>query len=76
MSGWTWAWLIWGLGFIAIEGAALRNKTTGDTLSEHVWKLFHTARGQRADRTTQVRRVALLGFMAWLAVHFMTGGWL
>lgn len=40
MSGFTIAWLVWGLAFAAIELPAVFNKTKGDTLSEHIWKWF------------------------------------
>ena len=57
-------WVAWLALFAVIEGAAILNKKKGDTLSEHVWKWFpkNTARG-----------VALVGFMAWLFWHFVSG---
>jgi len=58
--------------FCAVEGAALRNKKDGDTLSEHIWRWFsvtHKGKGWRA------RRFSLLAFLAWLLLHFLTGGW-
>ena len=69
-------WIAWLGLFLAIEGVALANKAPGDTLSEHVRKWFHTAKGQKVDGTTKVRRLVLLSFMAWLSVHFLTGGWI
>lgn len=82
MSGaWTWGWLLWLGYFLVLEGVALFNSRPGDTLSEHVWMWFGTARrrpgGPERPRSgwTQLRRVVLLGFMAWLSVHFLTGGW-
>ncbi|WMI34524.1 hypothetical protein SEA_DEXERS_3 [Streptomyces phage Dexers] len=74
MSGWTWAWIAWITAFLVIEGKALFNKEKGDTLSEHVWKWFHTEQGKKWSKTTRLRRFALLAFMAWLSVHFLTGG--
>lgn len=71
MDGYTVLWLIWLAMFGAIEGAALANKRTGDTLSEHVWEWFsmkEKAKGWRA------RRFSLLAFLAWLVAHFLTGG--
>lgn len=35
---------------------------------------FHTERGARADGSTDLRRSALLAFMARLSVHFLAGG--
>lgn len=37
MSGFTIAWIVWGVAFAIIEGIALFNSRRGDTLSEHVW---------------------------------------
>lgn len=68
----TWLWVAWLLAFIGIEGAALINKDKGDTLSEHVWKWFSVKEQSSGKRT--FRMVALGGFLAWLATHFLTGG--
>jgi len=81
MSGWTWAWIAWLAAFVVIEGKALLNKAEGDTLSEHVWKWFATSKKAHAKEGTdqpkgsvRIRRFALLALMAWLSVHFLTGG--
>lgn len=81
MTGWTWLWLAWLGAFVAIEGRALANKTPGDTLSEHVWKWFATRRedlrrpdGKKASAWVKIRRTVLVAFLAWLALHFTTGG--
>ncbi|AGM12101.1 hypothetical protein M050_gp03 [Streptomyces phage Sujidade] len=74
MTIWSWLWVLWLGAFVVIEGVALARKEQGDTLSEHVWKWFHTQRGQKADKTTRLRRFVLLAFVAWLSVHFLTGG--
>ncbi|MFF7252437.1 hypothetical protein [Streptomyces microflavus] len=78
MTTWSWLWVGWLAAFLVIEGKALFNKTSGDTLSEHVWKWFSTARtGEHQGQPTgwvRLRRFALLAFMAWLSVHFLTGG--
>ncbi|HEY9416163.1 MAG TPA: hypothetical protein VIQ30_15485 [Pseudonocardia sp.] len=37
MSVFTWAWIAWGVAFAVIEGVALVNSRSGETLSEHVW---------------------------------------
>ena len=71
MNAWTIAWLVWLVAFCVIEGLALYNRTPGDTLSEHVWRWLMPCRGARAWR---IRRFALLSFMAWLSLHFLTEG--
>jgi hypothetical protein len=79
VSGWTWAWLAWGLMFCVIEGMALFNSRSSDTLSEHVW-LFRgysmTGRGPLRQPTgwTRLRRFVVLAGLAWLIVHLLTGG--
>ncbi len=77
MSGWTWAWLGWGAYFAVVEGMALYRSKPGDTLSEHIWAWFGTAAGtgRPANAWARIRRVVLLGFLAWLVTHFLTGGW-
>ena len=83
MNGFTIAWLVWGAYFGAVEGYAIyrahRAKALGHpsergTLSEHVWAWFGTAPGTHADTWAYLRRFALLAFMTWLSVHFLTGG--
>lgn len=79
MSGWTWAWLAWGLMFAVIEGMALTNSRSGDTLSEHAWAWLGysaTGRGPLRQPTgwTRLRRFVLLAGLTWLVVHLLTGG--
>lgn len=74
MDVWSWLWVGWLAAFCVIEGVALARKAPGDTLSEHVWAWFHTAKGAKTDGTTRLRRFALLALVTWLAVHFLTGG--
>lgn len=79
MSAWTWAWLAWGLAFCVIEGMALFNSRSGDTLSEHAWAwLGYAVTGQQDLRRptgwTRLRRFVLLAGLAWLVVHLLTGG--
>ena len=80
MTVWLFLWLVWLLFFAVVEGMALFNSKPGDTLSEHVWAWFGTEwkKGQSPRKRsgwTQLRRFALLAFMVWLTVHFITGGW-
>lgn len=78
MDLFTAAWIVWLGIFGVVEGIALFNRRPGDTLSEHVWEWFGTARGSDAPHTAIARgkRFVLLAFMAWLGVHFLTGGWI
>lgn len=70
----TLLWIGWLLYFVIVEAVALRNSRRGDTLSEHVWMWF----GVRKEQTgwSRFRRVVLIGFMVWLSLHFITGGWI
>ena len=77
MSIWSWLWIAWFAMFGLVEGVALANKSRDDTLSEHVWKWFGIGRpGARPTMTgsVQARRFVLLGSLAWVAAHFLTGG--
>lgn len=71
MSGWTVAWALWISAFFAIEIPAIANKKPGDTLSEHVWSWF-AIKGKPTG--WRARRLVLLAFLAWLSLHFLTGG--
>ena len=72
-SKYTWAWVLWLLAFGVIEWKAINNKSSGDTLSEHVWKLI----GTKADKKSAAHwtfRAGLVAFLAWLIPHFFTAG--
>ncbi|MDM4718429.1 hypothetical protein QTQ03_02035 [Micromonospora sp. WMMA1363] len=69
----TALWIGWLAAFAIVEGIALFNKQPDDTLSEHVWKWFAVGSSQPTG-WTRLRRFALLAFMAWLTLHFLTGG--
>lgn len=71
MTAFTWAWIWWGAMFLVIEGLALLNKDKGDTLSEHVWSWFSI---KNKGPGWKWRRLALVAFLAWLVLHFLTGG--
>lgn len=73
MDIFTIAWISWFTIFGIIEGIALFNKREGDTLSEHVWNWF-AVKGE-GSRLQWPRRIALWGFLSWLVIHFVTGGW-
>lgn len=72
MDPFTVGWLLWGVYFLILEAVAIFRKTTGDTLSEHIWMWF----GVRDDKPGLwgwIRRIALTLFMIWLTVHFIFG---
>lgn len=71
MSGWTVAWLLWGSAFFAIEIPAILDRKPGGTLSENVWAWFSIKNKSTGWRA---RRLVLLAFLAWLSLHFLTGG--
>lgn len=72
MDIYTIGWLLWITFFVVWEGAALVTKRVpGATLSSHVWKWFSIKNKGRAWR---LRRLALLAGLAWLSLHFLTGG--
>lgn len=68
----SWAWVGWILAFLVIEGLALFNKDKGDTLSENVWRWFGV-KGKPSGKNS-LRTMGLMGFMIWLAIHFVSGG--
>lgn len=83
MNVWSWLWLVWLVYFAIVECLAvvrsIEAKHAGrpderDTLSEHVWLWFGTARGIEPNTSAYLRRFVLLAFLAWLSVHFLGGG--
>ena len=70
-DNYTILWLFWLALFLAIEGAAIKDKRKGDTLSEHIWKW--AAIGDK-PKGWRWRRITLMGFLAWLVGHFLTKG--
>ncbi len=80
MSVWTLGWYGFIAYFVLLEGAALYRSRPGDTLSEHVWMWAGTTRGlgptgRQPSGWTRLRRFLLLAGVAWVSVHFLTGGW-
>lgn len=71
MDGYSIAWYLWIGWFLIEEGYALWHRDTNATLSGHVWAWF-SVRGK--GRLWRLRRFGLLAFLAWLTVHFMSGG--
>lgn len=76
MSTWTIGWLLWGAWFAVEEGWALRTVGTRGTLSYLVWTLGGTRGGPKRGPgpLLRVRRILLAAVMAWLCLHFLTGG--
>lgn len=66
------AWVLWLLGFAFIEGIALLNKKTGDTLSEHVYRWFKIKEPRSIGRTLRMGALGL--FLGWLMAHWLSGG--
>lgn len=71
-DAYTWAWGIWALMFVAIEGQAILDKRHGDTLSEHIWKWIGK-KGYEKPKWYKARRGALGAFLLWLVAHLLTG---
>jgi hypothetical protein len=72
MDGFTIAWLVWLAAFAVIEGLAIAREEPGGTLSEKIWRWFAVKDKSKGFR---MRRFVLLAFLAWLTLHFLTGGW-
>lgn len=74
VSGFTVAWLAWGLFFIVVEGIALFRKGKNDTFSEHWWSLFRL--GKRVPLVLKLWLLAIqLTFGTWLVGHLAFGWW-
>lgn len=73
-SNYTIAWVLWILSFGVIEYLAIRRGGSGDTLSEHVWRLLRTG---VQDRRPQVIacRVLFIVLSGWVFPHFLWGWW-
>lgn len=74
MELFTTLWIGWLVFFVGVEAAGLLSDREDRTLSEHVWRWF-AVNDDRPDTWSWVRRLTLGGFLAWLSVHFLTGGW-
>lgn len=74
VSGFTVAWLAWGLFFIVVEGIALFRKERNDTFSEHWWSLFRL--GKRVPLVLKLWLLSIqLTFGIWLVGHLAFGWW-
>ncbi len=72
MSGWTIVWLVLGWAAVVVEGAALFNRRSGDTLSEHFWRWLRVD-DPRPTPLVWVLRAGVLLFCAWLGLHLAFG---
>lgn len=70
---WTRAWYAWITAFFLIEGSALVRGRPQDTLSDHVWRWFGIPQHAAPAEGVRARRLLLLGFLAWLSGHFLSG---
>lgn len=68
-DAYTWGWVALLLLGGGLEYAAIRNPERGDTLSEHIWKLF-AVKGGKAE---WLRRGILLAGLGWATVHLGFG---
>lgn len=68
MNKWSIAWAVWVLIGIAIEMAALLNKTKDDTLSENIWAVY--------ANPTFGKFIAWMftAFLLWMCLHFVYRG--
>ena len=69
----TIAWVIWILAFGIIEAIAVIDKKKGDTLSEHIWKWFAI---DNKEPFYKFKRLTLVTFLVWFAIHILTRGWI
>ncbi|MEU5878191.1 hypothetical protein [Spirillospora sp. NPDC047279] len=73
-SAFTWAWALWIVFFLLVEGYALLRKRKGDTFSEHWWTLFHVH--SKVPKSIRLVLVVLqLAFGTWLVGHLAFGWW-
>lgn len=62
----TAIWIIWLVAFALLEGAALLDPGTGDTLTETIRQWLALS-----SRDHWIGRTLLAVFLAWLCHHFM-----
>jgi len=70
----TIAWIVWALGFLGIEGAALFNAEKNDTLSEHIWKIFDVNKQTDDPKEKKIRKGRMTGLGAIMVLgtmHFL-----
>lgn len=73
-SWFSWAWVVWIVFFLIVEGIALIRPQRGDTFSEHWWAVFRV--GQRVPKPVKILlAVVQLAFGTWLVGHLTFGWW-
>lgn len=65
------AWGAWIVAGCVMEGISMKGPP-GSTLSAHVWDVARIPR--KAPFNEKLRRYITIGFIAWLPIHFVTGG--
>jgi hypothetical protein len=73
VNGYTAAWIAWGAAFIAVETKAIldgRSGTTGETLSEHLRRMFGTSKGSNPIHRA-LGTSALLLAVLWFVPHIL-----
>ena len=70
----SWAWIIWVLGFGVIEWKAIADdsKEDGDFTLSHFTRRLIGDKG-KADLGNWVFRIGLIGLLGWLGPHFFRG---
>ena len=68
----TIGWILWIVGFLGLEYAAIKDRRKGDTLSEHVREAIGTNTKTRTA-LMWAARIGIGGLFAWLIPHFFTG---
>lgn len=68
----TFGWVILFVLGGVLETLAIIDRRRGDTLSEHVWKVF-LVKDARHPVLRWLLRIPLLGALTWLTLHFAFG---
>lgn len=76
MNPWPYIWGAWVVLGIVLEIVAISQRATDDTLSEQVWNLqdWLKGRGRWGTGARVAFVIGLLGFLAWLGLHFVLPG--
>jgi hypothetical protein len=70
----SWAWALWILLFVVLEGIGLWDGRKGGTFSELIWAVFRV-HDRRPTALTWALRAVLLGGLVWLVGHLGFGWW-
>jgi hypothetical protein len=75
VTGYTAAWIVWGLAFVVIETRAILASRAGDpggTLSEHLRAWLGTARTSSPAHRA-IGGAAFVLFVLWFTPHILNG---